>query len=143
MKRGDACEMCADAHLPSNPFSDLITETPWSYVRLHRNQTQAGYSVIIAKRHAPELHDLTEQEVCGFWNDVAAVGRVIADLFKPVKLANLSMGFRMPHFHCHVYPQYDGDDPYRLIDVTEGAVRLEQAAWAERLAAMQGLLERR
>jgi len=54
-----------------------------------------------------------------------------------------SSGFRMPHFHCHVYPQYDGDDPYRLIDVTEGPVRLEQAAWAERLAAMQGLLERR
>lgn len=80
--------------------------------------------------------------MCGFWTDVATVGRVITDLFRPVKLANLSMGFRMPHFHCHVYPQYAGDDPYRLIDVTEGTVRLEPAAWAERLAAMQGLLER-
>lgn len=35
------------------------------------------------------------------------------------------MGFRIPHYHCHVYPQYEDDDPFRLIDVTTGEVRLE------------------
>ena len=53
---GDECGMCADAPLATNPFGDLILETDWSYVRLGINQTQAGYSVVIAKRHAPELH---------------------------------------------------------------------------------------
>ena len=85
-------------------------------MRLCRNQTQAGYSVVIAKRHAPELHHLTHEERCGFWNDVAKVGEVIYELFNPVKLANLSMGFRMPHFHCHVLPQYQDDDPFGMLN---------------------------
>src|SRR5205823_1444429 len=73
-----------------------VTETPWSYVRLNRNQTRAGYTVVIAKRHAPELHDLSDDELCGFWRDVAAVGRAVSELYTPVKLANLSMGSRVP-----------------------------------------------
>ncbi len=60
-------------------------------------------------------------------------------MLRPVKLANLSMGFRTPHFHCHVYPQYEDDDPYRLIDVTEGQVRLGEAQRAERIATMRRL----
>lgn len=59
MWNGDECSMCADAPLPTNPFGDLILETDWSFIRLCRNQTQAGYSVVIAKRHAQELHHLT------------------------------------------------------------------------------------
>lgn len=143
MMRGDECAMCADAYLASNPFSDLVVETPWSFIRLNRNQTKAGYTVVIAKRHAPELHNLSGEERCGFWNDVAEVGHALTELFQPVKLANLSMGFRMPHYHCHVYPQYQDDDPFRLIDVTEGDVRMDEAAWADRLEAMHRLLQPR
>jgi len=142
MKQGKECAMCTDAHLPRNPFSDLVTETPWSFVRLHRNQTRAGYSIVIAKRHVPEIHHLSDEEVCGFWLDVAAVGRVVSDLFAPVKLANLSMGFRVPHVHCHVYPQYEDDDPFRLIDVTHGNVRLDDGAWEKRIADMRARLGR-
>lgn len=137
MKRGEGCGMCSDAHLPTNRFSDLIADTLWSYVRLHRNQSHAGYSIVIAKRHAPELHDLTPEERCGLWNDVAAVGEAVSVLFRPVKLANLSMGFRMPHYHCHVYPQYDNDDPFRLIDVTEGEEGLGDPEWEARLTRVR------
>src|SRR4051794_12344499 len=101
MWAGDGCAMCADAPLPTNPFGDLIVETDWSYVRLARNQTRAGYSVVIAKRHAPELHFLSPAELSGFWSDAATIGEVISDQLRPVKLANLVMGFRMPHVHCH------------------------------------------
>lgn len=89
MKRGEQCGMCSDAHLPTNPFSDLIAETSWSYVRLHRNQTRPGYCVVIAKRHAPELHDLSPDERSGLWTDVAGIGAAVSTLFHPVKLANL------------------------------------------------------
>lgn len=66
MRRGEGCGLCNDAHLASNPFSDLVAETDWSFIRLCRNQTRAGYSVVVAKRHAPELHDLTVDERNGF-----------------------------------------------------------------------------
>lgn len=134
---GEDCGMCAGAPLATNPFGDLILETDWSYVRLSINQTQAGYSVVIAKRHAPELHHLTPDERCGFWNDVATMGEVIYELFSPVKLANLSMGFRMPHVHCHVLPQYQRDDPFSLLNPQDGDLRLPEAEWAERVQAVR------
>lgn len=137
MRRGQGCGLCDDASLPTNPFSDLLAESEWSFIRLSRNQTHPGYSVVIAKRHAPELHDLTAEERNGFWSDVAHVGSVISELFQPVKLANLCMGFRVPHFHCHVYPQFQDDDPFRLIDVTEGDVRLNDDDWKARVRSMQ------
>ena len=42
-------------------------------------------------------------------------------------------GLRMPHFHCHVYPQFLDDDPLRLLDPQHGAVRLDPADWDERV----------
>jgi diadenosine tetraphosphate (Ap4A) HIT family hydrolase len=142
MRRGEGCGLCNDAHLPSNPFSDLVAETDWSFIRLCRNQTHPGYSVVVAKRHAPELHDLTVDERNGFWFDVAMTGRAISDLFQPVKLANLSMGFRMPHVHCHVYPQYQQDDPFRLIDINEGDIQLNEDDRRARICAIQERLSK-
>lgn len=134
---GDDCAMCRDAPLPRNPFGDLIVETDWSYVRLCVNQTQAGYSVVVAKRHAPELHHLSHAERCGFWNDVAVLGEAISNQLKPVKLANLQMGFRMPHVHCHVYPQFQHDDPFRLLDPQQGAIRLSPSEWNDRVESIR------
>lgn len=134
---GVDCAMCRDASLDTNAHGDLIAETESSFVRLCVNQTQAGYSIVISKRHVPELHHLTPAERSGFIEDVAAIGQVIAELLAPVKLANLMMGFRMPHVHCHVYPQYQDDDPYRLLSPQDGDVRLSDVEWDDRLSAVR------
>jgi diadenosine tetraphosphate (Ap4A) HIT family hydrolase len=137
MKAGADCPMCADIHLPKNAHSDLIAELPGSYARLHRNQTHAGYTVLFAKRHAVEVHDLTNKELRLFWADVAAVGRTISALFAPLKLDSLVMGHLCPHVHCHVFPQYAHDDPHALINIQEGTTRLPEDEWSERLAAIR------
>jgi diadenosine tetraphosphate (Ap4A) HIT family hydrolase len=129
--------MCADIHLPTNEFSDLIAELPGSYARLNRNQTRAGYTVLFAKRHAVELHDLSDDELRLFWGDVAAVGRTLTALFAPVKLDNLVMGHLCPHVHCHVYPQYAEDDPHALVNIREGSIRLPDDEWRARLTAVR------
>ena len=137
LKAGDGCPMCADAHLPTNEHGDLIADLPGSYARLVRNQTQAGYTVVIAKRHAAELHDLTDDELRLFWRDVAAVGRTIEAVFSPAKIDDLVMGHLCPHVHCHVYPQYWDDDPHGLLNVKRGDVRLDDDAWAHRVHTMR------
>jgi diadenosine tetraphosphate (Ap4A) HIT family hydrolase len=134
---GEDCSMCRDGGLPTNPFSDLIAETRLSYVRLCVNQSQPGYCVVISKRHVPELHDLSSAERGGFIDDIAATGHVITELFDPVKLANLMMGFRMPHLHCHIYPQYRHDDPFALIDPQCGDIRLSATEWTHRLESIR------
>ena len=133
MKAGVDCALCADAHLPVNEHGELIAELPGSYARLSYNQTQAGYAVVILKRHAPELHDLTPEELRLFWADVAAVGRTVEALFSPTKIDSLVMGHLCPHVHCHVYPQHWDDDPHGQLNPQVGDVRLDAGAWASRL----------
>jgi diadenosine tetraphosphate (Ap4A) HIT family hydrolase len=140
MKAGHGCVMCGDAHLASNAHSDLLVETPASYIRLVKNQTHTGYGVVISKRHVAELHELSRSEIHQFSTDVAALGATVMDLFAPVKIANLSMGFLCPHLHCHVFPQYRGDDPHALIDIKEGDCSLPDDQWASRITQMKTLL---
>lgn len=136
MRRGVDCPMCADGHLPSNVHGNLLTELPGSYARLVRNQTHPGYCVVIAKRHVPELHDLSPVELSDFWTDVATVGRAVKEVFHPAKLDNLVMGHLCPHVHCHVYPMGQTDDPHALIDIQQGDTVLEGPEWDERVAIM-------
>jgi diadenosine tetraphosphate (Ap4A) HIT family hydrolase len=140
MLSGAGCFMCGDAHLNTNPFSDLIVESPVSFTRLSKNQTHAGYCVVILKRHAPELHDLETEELNQFWIDVSRAGQVISELFRPVKIDSLVMGHLCPHVHCHVYPQYAHDDPRALINIQEGDVRLPEEAQRDRVRLMAELL---
>lgn len=141
MRAGVDCPMCADAHLPSNPFGILVTELPATYVRLHRNQTRPGYCVVIAKEHVPEVHEFDDETLVAFWRDAADVGRAIEQVFSPVKLDSLIMGHRCPHVHCHLYPLYPSDDPYKPVDIGEGDRFLsddELLPHAQRLAAQLG-----
>lgn len=132
--------MCGDAHLPNNEHSDLLAETTASYIRLVKNQTHAGYGVVVSKRHVAELHELSEAEIYQFSTDTAALGATINELFQPVKIANLSMGFRCPHLHCHVFPLYSNDDPHALINIKEGDHYLSEDEWTKRLSLVMGLL---
>ncbi len=137
MRSGHGCPMCADAHLPVNPHSDLVRELEVSYVRLHKNQTHPGYTVVILKRHVCELHEVDRPTLAAFWSDVAKVGGVVAEMFHPVKVDNLVMGHRCPHLHAHVYPQYGDDDPFTLLDISAGSVRLSDAQQRDRVDAMR------
>jgi diadenosine tetraphosphate (Ap4A) HIT family hydrolase len=129
--------MCADAHLASNPHSDLVVASAVSFTRLQKNQTHAGYCVVILKRHTTELHHLDEAELQQFWIDVTRVSRVIVDLFRPVTLDTLILGHLCPHVHCHVFPQYQDNDPHALVNIQEGTLRLTEADQSIRVSAIR------
>jgi len=48
-----------DGLLDVNEFSYKVAELDWSVPRLARNQSYRGWSVVIFKRHANELFDMT------------------------------------------------------------------------------------
>jgi len=137
MKSDEGCPMCVDGSLVTNEHSDLIAELPFSFARLHRNQAQAGYCVVILKGHATELHELDHTRLAGFWYDVAAVGRAVTEIFQPVKIDSLVMGHRCPHLHCHVYPQYASDDPLKVVDISAGSSRLRSEQRQDRISQLR------
>ena len=71
LKSGEGCVICTDAHLDENPFGYLVTELQFSFVRLAKNQYVRGWTNVTLKRHASELWELEEEELAGFWRDVA------------------------------------------------------------------------
>lgn len=114
------CGMCADAHLDENQHSLLVTSTASTHVRLVRNQAHPGYCVVILRDHETDLVDLGAADLAAFWADVQRAGRAVATVVEPRKIDYLVMGHRMPHLHCHVFPQHAKDDPHRKADIADG-----------------------
>jgi hypothetical protein len=86
LKAGLGCPMCADIHLDENEFSYKVTEFEHTYVRLPKNQYQRGWTLVVLKRHANELFELTEVELAAFWRDVARVAQALDQLYHPTKI---------------------------------------------------------
>ena len=110
----ETCAMCADSGTAENAHSLLVAETKTSRVRLSRNQEHRGYCIVILRDHRTDLTHLSADELAGFWLDVQRAGMAIDHVFEPRKIDYLVMGHRMPHLHCHVFPQHAHDDPMRL-----------------------------
>ena len=118
----EQCGMCADAGEDENAFSVLVTATATSWVRLSRNQAHPGYCVVALREHVTDLTELEPEHLARFWADVARTGRAVQTVFEPRKVDYLVMGHRMPHLHCHVFPQHTQDDPLRNVDISDGPV---------------------
>jgi len=129
LKSGHGCVICADAHLDENPFSYLVTELPHSFVRLARNQYMPGWTNVTLKRHASELWELADEELAGFWTDVARTARVLDDIYHPAKINYGVFGNLCPHVHCHLVPRMYGDDPTKPPNMTEEEVHLTMAEY--------------
>ncbi|MCZ4301068.1 HIT family protein [Microbacterium oxydans] len=118
------CKMCDDAHLAENAHSVMVASTATSFVRLSRNQAHAGYTLVILRAHVTALEHLDGDQLSAFWKDVQRAGRAVETVYSPRKIAYLVMGHRMPHLHCHVFPQHVADDPKRNVDISDGPVLL-------------------
>jgi diadenosine tetraphosphate (Ap4A) HIT family hydrolase len=137
MLAGSECEMCADIHLEVNAFSFLVAEMRQSYFRFARNQYRRGYSIVSLKRHANELFELSDDELAGYWRDVADAAAAIQRVFAAVKINYAILGNQCPHIHCHVLPQLAGDNPPRLLDMTDGQVLLTDRQYEEILTHLR------
>jgi diadenosine tetraphosphate (Ap4A) HIT family hydrolase len=132
--------MCADIHLDENEFSYKVAEFDYTYVRLPKNQHQRGWTIVVLKRHANELFELTESELAGFWRDVARVAQALDRLYRPAKINYLVLGNLCPHLHCHLVLQTFADDQHKPIDMTAEVVLLEAAEYRSTVDALQQLL---
>jgi diadenosine tetraphosphate (Ap4A) HIT family hydrolase len=139
---GTACPMCADAHLVTNQSSQLITELRQSYARLVHNQYRRGYTVVILKRHANELFELSDAELAGYWRDVADTAAAVQHVFGAVKINYAVLGNLCPHVHCHLVPLYVADNPPPLLDMGDGEVLLDSDRFAQIVADLRRELGR-
>jgi len=101
------CKACAgEWPLKDHKIADL--ELAAAY--LFEDQFFPGWTVLVLKRHATELFDLTREERSQLMEEVTEVSRTLAVVFDAVKINYELLGNQLPHIHWHLIPRL-ADDP--------------------------------
>jgi diadenosine tetraphosphate (Ap4A) HIT family hydrolase len=88
---------------------DVVAELEASWVTVGEVAPMRGYACLVLRRHAVELHDLTEAEGAAFMRDARRLSAAVAATTGAVKLNYEIHGNTIPHLHLHVFPRYPGD----------------------------------
>ena len=100
----DECPICRD----DGPH-DVIAELESSWVTMGERSPMRGYACLVFRRHAIELHDLSDAEGAAFMRDARRLSRAVSTATDAVKLNYEIHGNTIPHLHLHVFPRYVGD----------------------------------
>ncbi len=135
------CKACAGTW----PRGDhKIADCGSTVAYLFEDQFFPGWTVLVLKRHATELFELTRVERGQVIEEVNAVAQALAVLFKPVKINYGLLGNQLPHMHWHVVPRL-ADDPAPLEavwGVAHEPVRLADEELRKAVARMREQLGR-
>ena len=135
------CPFCLKlAHVDSLSREELVWQFPHSIALLGPWQYYLGYCILVARRHASELNQLSESERIAYLNEMCLLAKAIEAAFHPRKLNYELLGNQVPHLHWHLFPRYE-HDPDALKPVW---LRLERAERdeTERQRLQTGPLER-
>jgi diadenosine tetraphosphate (Ap4A) HIT family hydrolase len=101
---GQSCPICVEG----GPWY-VIAELEVSWLCSGDGGPLRGYCCLFFKRHAVELHDLTEAEGAAYMRDIQKVSRAIKSVTGAVKMNYDIHGNIIPHVHTHFYPRRVGD----------------------------------
>lgn len=104
MCSGEQCVICIRGH-PEG----IVAQLEASYVTTEEHVPLQGTCCVVLKRHAVELHDLSEAEGAAYMNDLRRVSAALQAVTGAVKLNYEIHGNTIPHLHTHIYPRYRGD----------------------------------
>jgi diadenosine tetraphosphate (Ap4A) HIT family hydrolase len=89
---------------------DRIADLGPAVAYLNADQFFPGWTVLVLKRHASELFQLTAAERAELIEAVSRVAAALASVYEAVKLNYELLGNQLPHIHWHLIPRR-GDDP--------------------------------
>ena len=73
----------------------------------HQRRRPSARLCLVFRRHAVELHDLTEAEA--YLRDIQRVSRIVQEITGAVKMNSEVHGNSLPHLHLHLYPRSPSD----------------------------------
>lgn len=101
------CPACSGAWpAPEQRIADLGLAVAY----LHDDQFFPGWTLLVLKRHATELFQLTREERGRLVEEVSAVAEALAATLRARKVNYELLGNQIAHIHWHVIPRLP-DDP--------------------------------
>ena len=138
----ESCMFCRKLQtLHEVPTEEIVWEFPHSVALLGTWQFFHGYCVLVSRRHATELSQLSAEERHGYLDEMCRLAAAIEKAFRPHKLNYELLGNQVPHLHWHVFPR-SAADPQRLHPVWLALERAERDA-AAKVRLQTGPLDRR
>ena len=107
MTGGTACVMCGK--FGQSGGSLHIADLEASRVFLHEDQFFPGYVLLVLRRHASELYEISAPERATLIEEVSRVAEALARVFRPVKMNYELLGNQVPHIHWHLVPRLSTD----------------------------------
>jgi diadenosine tetraphosphate (Ap4A) HIT family hydrolase len=141
--RGRDCPLCTELTSGNQPNEHgyPVATLSLSRLRLARNQSMAGYCVLICTEHVCEPYELRADQQRSYFDDLLRVGRALERAFRPIKLNYQILGNLVPHLHAHVQPRYYGDPaPGRPLDPSHRVVLLTDDEYQQRAQAIRDAL---
>lgn len=107
------CPLCRDVKACTEANHDrIIAVNEHSILLVGEHQFFSGYSMLVARNHVREMHDLPQLVQQAIFADLMRLGRAVSKVFAPLKINYASLGNVVEHLHWHVIPRYsDEADP--------------------------------
>jgi diadenosine tetraphosphate (Ap4A) HIT family hydrolase len=116
-RRGDDCPICR-----SVAVDEATADLAVSRLMMSADGPMRGYAWLAFRRHAIELHDLTETEGAALMKDLQLASAAIAAATNAMKLNYEIHGNTVPHLHVHIFPRYVAD-PFEGKPIDQRAIR--------------------
>lgn len=104
----EGCFYCDPAHQGRLDLMIEVGKMKEGILYLFKDQAHLGRCVVAVEDHKSELFDLTEQQRHDYMNDVSAAACAIKKLWGCTKINYGAYGDKLPHFHFHLVPKYEG-----------------------------------
>ncbi|HET6673903.1 MAG TPA: HIT family protein [Nitrospiraceae bacterium] len=101
-----SCKACSGEWPRGDHF---IADCGQTMAYLHEDQFFTGWTVLVLKRHATELFQLSRDERARLIEEVSSVAGHLAKEFRAVKINYELLGNRLPHIHWHLIPRLAQD----------------------------------
>ena len=114
MPTADSCYFCEIVEGSANQWQ-IIDECETTMTLLNGRQFEVGQCIVIPKRHAPTLLDLSGREVGSVFSAAQRLGKALVSAFGPDGVLlyqnnGVGSGQEVPHFHLHVVPRTPDSD---------------------------------
>lgn len=98
----------------------IVDDGPDSLAFISPRPLRAGHVLVILKRHAPTILDISPDELAAVMQHTQRIARAVADALDASGLnvfqnSGVTAGQTVAHYHVHVLPSHPGNDPGRFI----------------------------
>ena len=123
------CGYCVSGE-PLAKFGIKICDLSVSQLILFKEQSHPGRVIVAYKDHFSELVDISDEDRCAFFADVAQAARAIHAVFHPDKINYGAYGDGGCHLHFHLVPKYkDSFEWGTPFAMNPGAIYLSDAEY--------------